>query len=421
MKPAIAIDPPAWMTAPETKAVLDALTAEGATVRFVGGCVRDALLERDVKDVDIATSDAPERTISLLEAAGVKAIPTGIDHGTITAVTDSRHFEITTLRRDVETDGRWAVVEYTDDWEADAARRDFTINALYADPDGTVYDPAEGLSDLKAGRLRFVGEPAQRIEEDALRILRFFRFFAYYGRSQPDTASLTACEAMADQVESLSAERVAHEILRLLAAPDPLGALSMMGAAGVLQRVLPEATRLEPLQMLREIESSADLAPDALLRMAAMVSDDEKAAKAAAMSIADRLRLSNVDRRRLDRLLAPPVMVTPEMSTQDMHVALYGLGRTAFADLVWLTWSRLGVAVSFMAHIEMAATWDIPRFPLGGDDVKDLGVSQGPEIGDLLQEVEAWWIAGDFSADRRACLRKLRDLERKAAGTSPPD
>ena len=421
MKPAIAIDPPAWMTAPETTAVLDALTAEGATVRFVGGCVRDALLERDVKDVDIATSDAPDRTISLLEAAGVKAIPTGIDHGTITAVTDSRHFEVTTLRRDVETDGRWAVVEYTDDWEADAARRDFTINALYADPDGTVYDPVDGLSDLKAGRLRFVGEPAQRIEEDALRILRFFRFFAYYGRSQPDTASLTACEAMADQVESLSAERVAHEVLRLLAAADPLGALSMMGAAGVLQRVLPEATRLEPLQMLREIESSADLAPDALLRMAAMVSDDEKAAKAAVMSIADRLRLSNVDRRRLDRLLAPPVMVTPEMSTQDMHVALYGLGRTAFADLVWLTWSRLGVAVSFMAHIEMAATWDIPTFPMGGDDVKDLGVSQGPEIGDLLQEVEAWWIAGDFSADRQACIRKLRDLERKAAGTSPPD
>ncbi len=420
MKPAIAIDPPAWMTAPETTSVLDALTVDGATVRFVGGCVRDALLDRPVKDVDLATSDGPERTVALLEEQGIKAIPTGIDHGTITAVTE-RHFEITTLRRDVETDGRRAVVEYTDDWSADAARRDFTINALYADPDGTVYDPVEGLSDLKAGRLRFVGEPAQRIEEDSLRILRFFRFFAYYGRTQPDTASLAACEEMADRVVSLSAERVAHEMMRLLAAPDPLGALSMMGAAGVLQLVLPEATRLEPLHMLRELESSAELDPDALLRMAAMVSEDEKAGAVAAKSISDRLRLSNADRRRLTGLLAPPVMVKPEMSDQEMRVALYGLGPSAFADLIWLTWARLGVAVSFMPHIQLAATWDIPSFPLRGDDVKELGVSEGPEIGDLLAEVEAWWIAGDFSADRRACLRKLRDLERQAVGTSPPD
>ena len=420
MKPAIAIDPPAWITAPETKSVLDALTADGATVRFVGGCVRDALLDRPVKDVDLATSDGPDRTVELLEAHGIKAIPTGIDHGTITAVTD-RHFEITTLRKDVETDGRRAVVEYTNDWAADAARRDFTINALYADPDGTVYDPVEGLSDLKAGRLRFVGEPAQRIEEDSLRILRFFRFFAYYGRTQPDTASLAACEEMADRVVSLSAERVAHEMLRLLAAPDPLGALSMMGAAGVLQRVLPEATRLEPLHMLRELESSAELDPDALLRMAAMVSEDDKAGEVAATTIADRLRLSNADRRRLSRLLAPPVMIKPEMSDHEMRVALYGLGPSTFADLIWLTWARLGVAVSFMPHIQLAATWDIPSFPLSGDDVKELGISEGPEIGDLLAEVETWWIAGDFSADRRACLRKLRDLERQAAGTSPPD
>ncbi len=421
MKPAAAIDPPAWMSHADTSAVLDALTADGAIVRFVGGCVRDALLDRPVKDVDLATSDTPERTMALLEAAGIKAIPTGIDHGTITAVTEGRHFEITTLRNDIETDGRWAVVEYTDDWAADAARRDFTINALYADADGTVYDPVGGLPDLKAGRLCFVGEPAQRIEEDALRVLRFFRFFAYYGRSQPDTASLAACSAMADQVVSLSGERVAHELLRLLAAPDPLGALSMMAAAGVLQQILPEATRIEPIQMLRELESSAELEPDAILRLAAMISEDPKTGAAAVAAIADRLRLSNADRRRLTGLVAPPVILNPEMSAQEMHVGLYGLGRTAFADLIWLTWARLGVAVSFMPHIEMAASWDIPNFPLRGDDVKELGVSQGPEVGDLLQEVETWWIAGDFAADRRACLRKLRDLERQAAGTSPPD
>jgi poly(A) polymerase len=421
MKPAIGIDPPAWMTATGTEAVFEALAVDGAIIRFVGGCVRDVLLDVPVKDVDLATADTPERTMALLEAAGIKAIPTGIDHGTITAIAGDQHFEITTLRRDVETDGRWAVVEYTDDWEADAARRDFTFNALYADQDGTVYDPTDGLPDLKAGRLRFVGEPEQRIEEDGLRILRFFRFFAYYGRSQPDMDSLAACENLADRVDPLSAERVAHEMLRLLAAPDPLGALSMMAAAGVLQRVLPEATRMEPLPVLREIESSAELGPDALLRLAAMLPDDAKTGAAAATSIADRLRLSNADRRRLTSLVAPPVILTPEMSAQEMHVGLYGLGRSAFADLVWLTWSRLGVAASFMPHIEMAANWDIPKFALGGDDVKELGVSQGPAVGDLLQEVEAWWIAGDFAADRRACLRKLRDLERQAAGTSPAD
>jgi poly(A) polymerase len=178
---------------------------------------------------------------------------------------------------------------------------------------------------------------------------------------------------------------------------------------------------MDPLQVLREIEASAELGPDAMLRMSAMLPDDAIAGAAAAASVADRLKLSNTDRRRLASLAAPPVTLTPEMSAEEMHVGIYGLGRAAFADLVWLTWSRLGLSASLMPHVEMAASWDIPKFPLGGDDVKDLGVSQGPAVGDLLQEVEAWWIAGDFAADRRACLRELRDLERQAAGTSPAD
>ncbi len=418
MKPALAIDPPDWMAAPATVAVMAALSADGAGVRFVGGCVRDAVLGLAGRDVDIATPDAPDRVTALLEAAGIKAVPTGIDHGTVTAVTLDRHFEVTTLRRDIETDGRHAVVEYTDDWEADAARRDFTINALYADPDGTIYDPTGGLPDLEAGRLRFVGEPAQRIEEDALRILRFFRFFAYYGQGQPDVASLEACEALAEQVRSLSAERVATELFRLLAAPDPMTALSMMAAAGVLQQVLPEATRLEPLHVLLQIELSAELAPDALLRMATTVAAGEATGLKLAIAIADRLRLSNAQRRRLSELLAPPFEIVPEMSDHEMHVGLYRVGRALFADLVWLNWSRLGVSASFMPHINMAASWEIPKFTLRGDDVADLGVDQGPEIGNLLHEVEAWWIAGDFAADRRACLRKLRDLERQVAGGS---
>ncbi len=419
MKPALAITPPDWMTASATRAVVAALTVDGATVRFVGGCVRDALLGLSGKDVDVATPDAPDRVMTLLKAAGIKAIPTGVDHGTVTAVVQDRHFEITTLRRDVETDGRHAVVEYTDDWEADAARRDLTINALYADPDGTVYDPVGGLPDIEAGRMRFVGEATQRIEEDALRILRFFRFFAYYGRGQPDVASLDACATLAERVVSLSAERVAAELLRLYAAPDPLNALSMMAAAGVLQQVLPEATRIEPLHVLLQIEVSAELEPDALLRMAATVS--EVGATAIADTIADRLRLSNGQRRRLSGLIAPPFAVVPDMSDHDMHVGLYRVGRAAFADLVWLTWSRLGVSANLMPQVKMAASWDIPKFPLRGEDVADLGVAQGPEIGSLLHEVEAWWIAADFAADRDACLRQLRDVARQSAVAVDPN
>ncbi|MEQ8247555.1 MAG: CCA tRNA nucleotidyltransferase [Alphaproteobacteria bacterium] len=403
------------MTAAETRAVVAALTAEGATVRFVGGCVRDAVLDLTVRDVDIATPDAPDRVSALLKAAGIKAIPTGVDHGTVTAVTQGRHFEITTLRRDVETDGRHAVVAYTDDWETDAARRDFTINALYADPDGTVYDPVGGLPDIRAGRLRFVGEPAKRIEEDALRILRFFRFFAYYGRSQPDVASLDACATLAERVVSLSAERVSAELLRLYGAPDPLSALSMMAAAGVLQQVLPEATRLEPLHVLLQIEVSADIEADALLRLAATISED--ASTAVAGAIADRLRLSNAQRGRLGSLVAPPFAVVPDMSDHDMHVGLYRVGRAAFADLVWLTWSRQGVSANLMPQVKMAAAWDIPKFPLRGEDVAELGVAEGPDIGNLLHRVEAWWIAADFAADRDACLRQLRDVARQSGAT----
>ncbi len=411
MKPALAIDPPDWMKADITQTVIQALVAEGAMVRFVGGCVRNALLDGAVTDIDLATDDVPEKVISLLEKAGIKAVPTGIEHGTITAVTEGRHFEITTLRHDVETDGRHAVVSYTDDWEADAARRDFTINALYADPDGTIYDPENGLPDLRAGRLRFVGEPSERIEEDSLRILRFFRFLAFYGRTQPDEASLSACAEMAGRVRELSGERVAKELLTLLSAPDALSSLSLMAAAGVLQQVLPEATRLEALAVLQQIESSAGLEPDPLLRMATILGTSPQEGVVAASVIADRLRLSGADRRRLAGLLAPPMEVVPEMSDHDMHVALYQVGRAAFADLVWLAWARAGTSASFMTHVQVAASWEIPEFPLRGDDVKELGVAEGPDVGNLLHEVEAWWMAGDFAADRSACLRKLRDLE----------
>jgi hypothetical protein len=235
------IEPQSWMTAPHTRAVLAALSAEGAAPRFVGGCVRDAELGRPVKDIDIATPDPPERVLALLERAGLKAVPTGLAHGTVTAISRGRPFEVTSLRIDVETYGRHAKVEFTDDWQADAGRRDLTINALSCAPDGRIFDYFGGLEDLRAGRVRFVGDPRARIREDYLRLLRFFRFHAHYGRGAPDPEGLAAAGELAPKATKLSGERVRAELLRLLAAPDPVPVLDLMAARGVLRVFLPEA------------------------------------------------------------------------------------------------------------------------------------------------------------------------------------
>ena len=240
MKPDGKLEPQGWMTAPDSRAVLEALQAEGAEVRFVGGCVRDALAGRPVKDIDLATADPPEKVISLLEQAGLKAVPTGIAHGTVTAVSDHHPYEVTTLRRDVETHGRHATVAFTDDWAADAARRDFTFNALSCRADGTLFDPYEGEADLRAGRVRFVGDARERIEEDYLRLLRFFRFHAHYGRGEPDRAGLAAAAALAPKLVRLSGERIRTEIFTLLKAPDPVPVLEVMARHRIFAAVLPD-------------------------------------------------------------------------------------------------------------------------------------------------------------------------------------
>jgi len=406
------------MTDPATVDVVTALAAKGSTVRFVGGCVRDTLLGRPVKDVDIATPDTPERVVALLTAAGIKTVPTGLAHGTITAVTRDRHFEVTTLRRDVDTDGRHATVEFTDEWEADAGRRDFTFNALYADRDGTIYDPTGGLDDLAEGRVRFVGDAAVRIEEDHLRILRFFRFVAYFGRTAPDADAVAACEARVDLLKTLSAERVAAEVLRTLSAPEPTAALALMGSVGVLQAVLPEATRLEVMPRLRDIEVSSGFEPNALLRLASLMAPQTGAAIAS--RLARRLKLSNADKRRLTAYVAPPVAITPNMSSGQVHAALYRAGYRLFTDLVFLAWARLGKQHDdFIRLLQDAARWDIPVFPITGDDLKSGGIPEGPEIGQLLEELEGWWVEGDFRADREACLQRLRERRRHRARRRP--
>jgi poly(A) polymerase len=397
------------MRHPATRRVIEALTAAGGAdcARFVGGCVRDALLGRAVTDIDIATTLTPDAVTRALTGAGIKAIPTGIAHGTVTAATDGRVLEITTLRRDVETDGRHAVVAFTDDWAEDAARRDFTMNALYADAAGAVFDPTgNGVDDLRAGRVAFVGEAARRIEEDALRILRFFRFLAWYGRGAPDAEGLAACGAGRDRVAGLSAERVSKELLRLLDADDPREAVRLMAATGVLGVVLPEAGALARFDALVRIETEQLFTRDALLRLAALLPDGPDAARA----LAARLRLSNAQRDRLVAALgAAPV--ASWMGPREVRRAIWREGAEALHDRVMLDWAaseRPAATTQWRALLPMIDSWSRPVFPLTGDEVHAAGVPPGPLVGKVLREVEAWWIDNDFTDDKLSLIERLK-------------
>jgi poly(A) polymerase len=400
------IAPQPWMKAAPTRALLKALGNAGIAARFVGGCVRDALLGRPIADVDLATPARPEEVVAALEKARIKAVPTGIEHGTVTAVFNTaappRHFEITTLRRDVETYGRRARVAFDADWAEDAARRDFTINAIYLDPDGTVHDPVGGLADLAAHRVRFVGEPARRIAEDVLRVLRYYRFEARFGTGTGDDAARAACRDAAPLLAGLSAERVAQELLRLLAVPDPLPALRMMTEDGVLAAILPEAIRLDRLQRLIALEPQ----PDPLRRLAALIAVDAEGA----VALAERLRLSNAERDRLTGL-APPWPLDPKGDVRRQRLALYRLGAERYRDLALLLAADGAMDPSRLAELlALAAAWKPPHFPLKGRDVTALGIAPGKRVGELLAAVREWWEAGDFTADREACFARLAEI-----------
>ncbi len=392
------------MTAPATTTVLGALAGGGVEARFVGGSVRDALLGRPIGDIDIATSAPPERIIELLEKSGIKVVPTGLAHGTVTAITGTppRGFEITALRRDVETYGRRARVAFGADWAADAARRDFTINSIYLDPDGTIYDPVGGLIDLRARRVRFVGDPATRIAEDVLRILRYYRFEARFGTGSGDTPARIACRAAAHLLASLSAERIAQEIVRLLETPDPIAALRMMQEDGVLAAILPEASRLDRLRQMIAIEPD----PDPLRRLAALIDVDGEGA----VVLAERLRFPNGWRDRL-RGLAAPWPIDPQADVEAQRRALHRLGAERYRDLALLLAAQGTISPARLtALFDLAGAWVPPLFPLSGRDVTALGIHPGPRVGDLLAAVRDWWEAGDFAADRAACLARLKAL-----------
>jgi poly(A) polymerase len=412
MEPAGTIPLQDWMTGRETRVVVDALSADGQTVRFVGGCVRDALIGRPVGDIDIATPDQPETVLDLLRRAGVKAVPTGIDHGTVTAVSGHRPYEITTLRRDVETFGRHARVEFTDDWVADAARRDFTINAMFCAPDGTVFDPFGGWPDLLAGQVRFVGDADERVREDYLRLLRFFRFHARYGRGEPDAAGLRAAIRHADKLATLAAERIHQELTKFLQAADPGPAARVIDRHGILAPVLPEAKRPEVLAALARIELDLGVARDPLRRLAAWLDPREVDAEA----LFDRLRLSKREDRRLAQLARPAEPVSAAAAVTALYRPLYRLGAEATRDLLLLdaaVRAADGAPVDrdhLQACLGEIDSWQPKRLPVDGRDVKALGVPPGPRIKRLLTALEDWWIARGFAPDRDACLGELRRL-----------
>ena len=394
------IAPQPWMVEPATRRLLGALSAGGVEARFVGGSVRDALLGRPIGDIDIATPASPERVIELLEKTGIKVVPTGLTHGTITAIVPPRHFEITSLRRDVETYGRRARVAFDADWASDAARRDFTINAIFLALDGAIDDPVGGLADLRARRVRFVGDPATRIAEDVLRLLRYYRFEARFGTGAGDLEARAACRAAAHLLPTLSGERVAQELVRLLETPDPIAVLQMMQEDSVLEVVLPEARRLDRLRRLIEIESEAD----PLLRLAALIEVDGEGATA----LAARLRFSNARRDRL-RGLSRPWPVDQRGDVREQRRALYRLGVERYRAVAWLMAAEGEVSRSQLTQLlDLAGSWTPPVFPLDGRDVTTLGIPTGERVGQLLATVRDWWEAGDFTADRAACLAYLR-------------
>lgn len=410
------LGPEPWIIAPSTMRVMDALTVKGADVRFVGGCVRDAIAKRPIKDIDIATPDEPTKVIELLRAAGIRSEPTGIDHGTVTAICDGATFEITTLRKDVETHGRRAVVAFTDDWIVDSSRRDFTINAMSANRDGDVFDYHNGIKDLAYGHIRFIGSADARISEDYLRIMRFFRFYGHYGRPACDQSAFQACRKYAEKLSDISSERIRDELLKIIMASDAADIFVLMREAHVLDVILPDATaigRLRAAGWLTDRGLIIDgMKPDPIRQLGAVLGPTSDVSM-----MSSRLRLSNRESHRLSNMaeLAPQFANT--MDEFAIRKLIHSHGAEAVQDAAILAWaSRLAEVARLPAdetaarlkQLEMAFSWTAPELPVKGADAQTLGLTRGPKIGRMLKAVEDWWAEGDFKADRDACLEKLK-------------
>lgn len=395
-----------WLQAPELVRLLAVLGAPDVDVRVVGGCVRNAVMDRAVSEIDVATPETPDAVMKRLSAAGVRAIPTGLEHGTVTALVDGKTFEVTSLRRDTACDGRHAAVEFTTDWAEDARRRDFTFNAMSMRRDGHLFDYFGGAEDAAKGRVRFVGEAADRIREDYLRILRLFRFFAWYGRVTLDADTLAACRAHADGLARLSAERIQQEIVKTLAAPAPEQAFMLMEGCGVLAVVLPEVRDLARLAALTRLESAVAAAIDWRRRLAALLAGGESD------SVAARLKFSAVDRERLRRLTATEPLVDATTPPTQVRAAIYKSGAEIISDRVLLAWAHARTRgagdAGWAEQLAVADAWEPRTLPVSGADVLALGLGQGPHVGRILSAVEAWWIAHDFAPPRDEALVELR-------------
>ncbi|MEP4379897.1 MAG: CCA tRNA nucleotidyltransferase [Alphaproteobacteria bacterium] len=402
----------------DLRSVFSALQGTGDPVPAllaVGGCVRDALMDRPVVDVDLATIHSPDIVLARLKSAGIDVLEIGIEHGTVVARFGNKLFQITTLRVDLETDGRHTKVAYTDDWVADASRRDFTMNALYADLDGNVFDPLDGMADVAARRVHFIGDANERIGEDALRIPRFFRFHAQIEDGQIDPEGLAACRARAGDIANLSGERIRAELLKLLAAPAPAATWQMMLEAQILGAELVALNRCDRLAGLVTVEGVV-AAADPIRRLAALMEVGAHAAGNTADAVIARLRLSNRDGARLRDLNTSDDAIDPDLPTDMLKPRLYRTGADRWQDHVLLKWAgeladgRTGDRLRVDAWQELLAfpsVWPVPTFPMRGADVLAAGIPEGPDVSRILKDVENWWIDGGFEAGRDECLAEL--------------
>lgn len=417
-----------WFQDPALGRILTLLNADGAQTRVVGGAVRNSLLGEPVGDIDLATTLLPTEVMARAEAANIKAVPTGIDHGTITLVLEGKPFEVTTLRRDVTTNGRHADVAFGTDWQEDAERRDFTINALYADQSGTIIDLVGGMADIESATLRFIGDANKRIAEDYLRVLRFFRFFAWYGRGRPDANGLRACAAARDHLGQLSAERVWSEIKKLLSAKDPGRALLWMRQAGVLSAIVPETEKwgIDALPSLIASQNALNWDAEPLLRLAAMVPDNAERMN----GLSQRLKLSKAEAQFLqDFAKAPKIAV--DLGELALDRLLYQNGKQGIvAKLKLLLASARSKAegdTEAMAQsarlsrlLQRAQTFEKPEFPLSGADVMAHGVAAGPRVGTILRELESTWVQANFTFDREKMLARLKDTIASSSDQGTP-
>lgn len=399
-----------WLFEATLQEVLETLNSDGAVTRVVGGAVRNTLLGVAVNDVDLATTLRPEHVIDRSRARGYSVFETGIDHGTVTIVAGHHgartSLEVTTLRSDVETHGRRATVVFSDDWAGDAARRDFTVNAIYCDADGTLHDPVDGIRDIASRTIRFVGDPTARIAEDYLRILRFFRFTAQYADGQAEASGLKASIEGQGGIAKLSAERIRQEMLKLLPAPGAVPVFEAMAASGILHRVCGGHFSLKAFTALAAIELEQSLQPDVLLRLAALMLCEG----VTALDIQNRLRLSGKEVKLLASLEAMPLIDAPALDVPDRKVLLYRLGGDVFNRAVLLSWARSGASGQDSEWCDLhtlPARWTAPVFPLAGRDVIGHGIAPGPEVGRILEEIEQYWVDGGFTEDRTGLLARI--------------